>query len=178
MGVGKSLKFLWNFDWKKGGLEAPGHRFYCCFTVLFEDSLFFEKAENSWKSMPKWTLKVTPKSTFGYSGVRFFRFWDAFWGVGFLKVFWSAKSRPKVWKFAAWGGHGAKTRRFWEGSAGRAAAVGGFWSLTGTGKSLTRVPNALLPARGAADLKANASCRRPPRYKEISKMPKIQILQI
>ena len=29
-------------------------------------------------------------------------------------------------------------------------------------ESAESVPNALLPARGAADLKANASCRRPP----------------
>ena len=50
-GVGKSLKFWWNFDWKKGGLEAPGHRFYCSFTVLFEDSHLFRK---SWKFNRKW----------------------------------------------------------------------------------------------------------------------------
>ena len=58
---------------------------------------------------------------------------------------------------------GVNVRCFGLGSAGRAVATGGFWSLTGTGKSLTRIPNALLPARGAADLKAKASCRRPPK---------------
>ena len=33
-------------------------------------------------------------------------------------------------------------------------------------KSAESVPNALLPARGAADLMAKASCRRPPKYKK------------
>ena len=33
-------------------------------------------------------------------------------------------------------------------------------------ESAESVPNALLPARGAADLKAKASCRRPPKYKK------------
>ena len=36
-----------------------------------------------WTSMPKWTPKVMPKSTFGRSGVRLLRFWDVFWGVWF-----------------------------------------------------------------------------------------------
>ena len=54
------------------------------------------------------------------------------------------------------GGLGRPRGECAQGSAGRAAAVGGFWSLTGTGKSLTRVQNALLPARGGADLKGSA----------------------
>ena len=34
-------------------------------------------------------------------------------------------------------------------------------------ESAESVPNALLPARGAADLKAKASCRRPPKYNKM-----------
>ena len=33
-------------------------------------------------------------------------------------------------------------------------------------ESAESIPNALLPARGAADLKAKASCRRPPKLKK------------
>ena len=42
------------------------------------------------------------------------------------------------------------------GRVGRAAAVGGFWSLTGTGKSLTMHLERPAPRRGAADLKGSA----------------------
>ena len=45
---------------------------------------------------------------------------------------------------------------FWAGSAGRAVATGGFWSLTGTGKSLTMRLERPAPRRGAAD--PNAPC--------------------
>ena len=34
-------------------------------------------------------------------------------------------------------------------------------------ESAESIPNALLPARGAADLKAKASCRRPHKIKQI-----------
>ena len=37
-------------------------------------------------------------------------------------------------------------------------------------ESAESVSNALLPARGAADLKAKASCRRPPKYKKNAKI--------
>ena len=36
-------------------------------------------------------------------------------------------------------------------------------------ESAESIPNALLPARGAADLKAKASCRRPQKYISIEK---------
>ena len=37
-------------------------------------------------------------------------------------------------------------------------------------ESAVSVPNALLPARGAADLKANASCRRPQNTKRMQRI--------
>ena len=57
---------------------------------------------------------------------------------------------------ATWGGQGRKIPQLFEGSAGRAVATGGFWSLTGTGKSLTMRPERPAPRRGAAD--PNAPC--------------------
>ena len=58
---------------------------------------------DGWKSMPKWTPKVIPKSTFGRSGVRLLRFWACFWGVRFLMNFRLAKSLPKISDFGAEG---------------------------------------------------------------------------
>ena len=37
-------------------------------------------------------------------------------------------------------------------------------------ESAESIPNALLPARGAADLKAKASCRRPPKYRKYKRI--------
>ena len=86
-----------------------------------------------------------------------------FWGFGRVfeeSDFWWVFERRKVGlkstKLAAWGGHGANARRFGAGSAGRAVATGGFWSLTGTGKSLTMRLERPAPRRGAADLKGSA----------------------
>ena len=56
--LNKSLDFWLNFDRRMGGLEAPDHRFYCSFTVLFKDSQFLEQ---SWKFM-KIYAKMDPKS--------------------------------------------------------------------------------------------------------------------
>ena len=56
-----------------------------------------------WKSMPKWTPKVTPKSTFVRPRVWFLRFWDGFWGVWFLMNFRPAKSLPKFCNLASEG---------------------------------------------------------------------------
>ena len=57
---------------------------------------------------------------------------------------------------ATWGGQGRKIAQLFEGSAGRAVATGGFWSLTGTGKSLTMHLERPAPRRGAADFKGSA----------------------
>ena len=61
----------------------------------------------------------------------------------------------------------AKFLRFWGRVGGRG---GGQQRLLESDRnwqeSAESVPNALLPARGAADLKAKASCRRSPKYKK------------
>ena len=41
-------------------------------------------------------------------------------------------------------------------------------------ESAESIPNALLPARGAADLKAKASCRRPPKYKKCKNIKNVK----
>ena len=65
--------------------------------------------------------------------------------------FRTAKSRLKIDKDCDMG---RPKGRLDEGSAGRGGASRGFWSLTGTGRSLTMRPERPAPRRGAADLKA------------------------
>ena len=67
--------------------------------------------------------------------------------------FRTAKSRLKIDKV---GGLGRPRGECAQGSAGRAVATGGFWSLTRTGKSLTMHPERPAPRRGAADPSAQA----------------------
>ena len=61
------------------------------------------KSRISWKSMPKWTPKVIPKSTFGRSGVRLLRFLAVFWGMRFLISFGMCKKSTKNEKSSALG---------------------------------------------------------------------------
>ena len=67
--------------------------------------------------------------------------------------FRSAKSLLEIDKV---GGLGRPRGECAQGSAGRAVATGGFWSLTGTGRSLTMRPERPAPRRGAADLTSSA----------------------
>ena len=64
-----------------------------------------------------------------------------------------AKSRPEIDKV---GGLGRPRGECAQGSAGRAVATGGFWSLRRTGKSLTMRLERPAPRRRAAD--PNAPC--------------------
>ena len=79
-------------------------QFCLCKTIIFD---VLEVSGDNLNFFLNWKrAKELSKGIWGshFAGlVRFLRFWDAFWGVGFLKVFWSAKSRLKVWKLAAWG---------------------------------------------------------------------------
>ena len=76
--------------------------------------------------------------------------------------FRSAKSLLKIDKVGGLGLLKANFLRFWGRVGGRG---GGQQRLLESDRnwqeSAESIPNALLPARGAADLKANASCRRP-----------------
>ena len=104
------------------------------------------------KSDPKidiWTLRGQTFEILG--GLLWSKIFD-----GFLIGEKSAKSL-KI------GGLGRPRGECAQRSAAEAVASRGSWNLTGTGNSLTRVPNALLPARGAADLKATTSAADPTR---------------
>ena len=89
------------------------------------------KSRISWKSMPKWTPKVIPKSTFGRSGVRLFRFLAEFWGMRFLIHFRSAK----IWQYFAknwdlnanWASDPAARGPRAEGRRQRRSSWEGFW---------------------------------------------------
>ena len=81
--------------------------------------------------------------------------------------FRTAKNRPKIDKVGGLGRPRAKI----PATFGRVGGQGGghrrlLESDRNWQESAVSIPNALLPARGAADLKAKASCRRPPKYKK------------
>ena len=78
--------------------------------------------------------------------------------------FRTAKSLLKIDKVGGLGRPKGRLHDFWGRVGGRG---GGQQRLLESDRnwqeSAESVPNALLPARGAADLKAKASCRRPPK---------------
>ena len=78
--------------------------------------------------------------------------------------FRSGKSRLEIEKVGDMGRPRGECAQIWGRVGGRA---GGQQRLLESDRnwqeSAESVPNALLPARGAADLKAKASCRRPPK---------------
>ena len=81
--------------------------------------------------------------------------------------FRSAKSRLKIDKDCDMGRPKGRLDDFWGRVGGRG---GGQQRLLESDRnwqeSAESIPNALLPARGAADLKAKASCRRPQNIKK------------
>ena len=84
--------------------------------------------------------------------------------------FRSAKSPLKIDKDCDMGRPKGRLDDFWGRVGGRG---GGQQRLLESDRnwqeSAVSIPNALLPARGAADLKAKASCRRPQKYEKYKK---------
>ena len=89
----------WFFDWiLVGKWEACGPQTIDFTWVLhgyLRIHVFFRKSWKSLKIDAKTGPKMTPKSTFWRSGIRFLRFGRDFWGVRFLMNFRSAKGRQK-----------------------------------------------------------------------------------
>ena len=129
--------------------------------------------------MPKGLPKASPKSMFGRSGARLLRFWEEFWGVWNFMSFRSAKSRLNIIKDGDMGRPTGATVLILERVGGtrrcqqRLLESDRIWQ-----ESAESVSNALLPARGAADLKAKASCRRPQIYKKNTKIWKMSKMKI
>ena len=80
-GIKKYMKFwlkfyeeMWDF-----GCAEPTEML--CIKAFWWLTHIMTKSRISWKSMPKWTPKVIPKSTFGRSGIRLLRFLAEFGGM-------------------------------------------------------------------------------------------------
>ena len=130
-GIKKYMKFwlkfyeeMWDF-----GCAEPTEML--CIKAFWWLTHIMTKSRISWKSMPKWTPKVIPKSTFGRSGVRLLRFLAVFWGMRFFYDFWgvhkstkneksSTLGRPKVSRMIVFGRVGGRGGRPWKG-------FGKFW---------------------------------------------------
>ena len=114
------LKFnekMWDF-----GCAEPTEML--CIKAFWWLTHIMTQSRISWKSMPKWTPKIIPKSTFGRSGVRLFRFLAVFWGMRFLISFGMCKKSTKNEKSSALGRKRQNPAPFWGGSAAEAVVLG------------------------------------------------------
>ena len=102
------------------------------------------KSRISWKSMPKWTPKVIPKSTFGRSGVRLLRFLAVFWGMRFLISFGMCKKSTKNEKSSALGRKRQKSGQLLGRVGGRGGRPGNLVLLV-LGQTLAEGPTRLAP---------------------------------
>ena len=85
-GIKKYMKFWPTFYEKMWDFGCAEPTEMLCLKAFWWLTHILTKSRISWKSMPKWTPKVIPKSTFGRSGVQFLRFcfgrtlnFDEFW---------------------------------------------------------------------------------------------------
>ena len=123
-GIKKYMKFwlkfyeeMWDF-----GCAEPTEML--CIKAFWWLTHIMTKSRISWKSMPKWTPKVIPKSTFGRSGVRLLRFLAVFWGMRFFMIFEVCQNRLKMTKVRRLSGLGRFTPQLLGGSAAEAVVLG------------------------------------------------------
>ena len=127
-GIKKYMKFwlkfyeeMWDF-----GCAEPTEML--CIKAFWWLTHIMTKSRISWKSMPKWTPKVIPKSTFGRSGVRLLRFLAVFWGLRFFDDLWGMPKVDKKWeKFDTWADFGRVVPKMAEGRRQRRSSWEGFW---------------------------------------------------
>ena len=128
--------------------------------------------------MPKCIQKRAQNRGLGDQGSDFWGFGRVFEESDFLWVFDRRKVGLKSTRLVAWGGHGANARRFEEGSAAEAVASRGFWSLTGTGRSLqkaSRTPCSPQGGRRISRLKPHAADPQNIKNANIQQMSRMKI---
>ena len=123
-GIKKYMKFWSTFYEKMWDFGCAEPTEMLCLKAFWWLTHILTKSKISWTSMPKWTPKVIPKSTFGRSGVGLLRFWVVFWGMQFFKSFGMCKKSTKNEKSSALGRKRQKSGQLWGGSAAEALVLG------------------------------------------------------
>ena len=120
-GSKKYVKFWSKFNEKMWDFGCAEPTEMLCIKAFWWLAHIMTKSRISWKSMPKWTPKVIPKSTFGRSGVRLLRFLAVFWGMRFLMSFGMCKKSIKNDKSSTIG----RQKAVWTVILGRVGGRGG-----------------------------------------------------
>ena len=120
-GIKKYMKFWSKLNEKMWDFRCAEPTEMLCMKAFWWLTHIMTKSRISWKSMPKLTPKVIPKSTFGRSGVRLLRFLAVFWGMRFFIIFEVCKKSTKNEKSST---HG-RPWALYPGPFGRVGGRGG-----------------------------------------------------